>query len=250
MKQIFSIISDSEKLLALEPEELAGVVLECLNSATREDGDSILNRVNFINYNTVKDYPQPYHERIMCALMEAWVWLEREGLIAPRPRETSGTWVFVTRRGQRLKDRTDFAAYRGADILPKGLLHPVIAQEVWSTFIRGKYDVAAFQAFKEVEVAVRTAGRFVAADLGVKLMRKALDPQNGPLTDKTSPEAERQALSDLFAGAMGSYKNPGSHRHLSIDAPEAVEMIMLASHLLKIVESRTVATPAPPNPSR
>lgn len=250
MKHINSIISDPEKLLALEPEELASVVLECLNSATNDEANSALNRNNFINLNTVTAFPREYHERILCALMEAWVWLEREGLIAPRPRETHGAWVFVTRRGQRLKDSTDFAAYRGADILPRGLLHPVIAQEVWSTFIRGKYDVAVFQAFKEVEVAVRTAGRYDATDIGVKLMRKAFDPQNGPLTDKTSPEAERQALSDLFAGAIGSYKNPSSHRHVSIDAPEAVEMIMLASHLLKIVESRTSATAATTAPSR
>jgi len=53
MKQIHSIIPEAEKLLALEPEELAGVVLECLNSATREECNSILNWVNFINYNTV-----------------------------------------------------------------------------------------------------------------------------------------------------------------------------------------------------
>jgi len=40
------------------------------------------------------------------ALMEAWVWLEREGLIAPKP-ESQGNVVFVTGRGKRLKNASD-----------------------------------------------------------------------------------------------------------------------------------------------
>ena len=69
-------------------------------------------------------------------------------------------------------------------------------------------------------------------------MRKAFNEANGPLSDLALPVPERQALAHLCAGAIGSYKNPHSHRNVAIDAEQATEMLTLASHLIRIAESR------------
>lgn len=232
-----NLIPNVDALLALEPEELAGLVLQYLSSASSSE----LNSHNFTLQSNVGSYPQARQDEARRALMEAWVWLEREGLLAPRPGD-GGNWAFITRRGMRVANPENLAAYRHANALPKEKLHPVISQKVWATFLRGDYDTAVFQSFKELEVRVRELSKLNATDIGMELMRKAFKPGSGPLTDLSTPLGEQEALQHLMAGAIGSYKNPHSHRSVKIEVDEAVEMIMLASHLLRIADKRAQPT--------
>jgi uncharacterized protein (TIGR02391 family) len=122
------------------------------------------------------------------------------------------------------------------------MLHPAIREDVWALYHRGKYETAVFEAMKAVEVAVREAAGLSHDDIGTKLMGIAFNPETGPLTVMDSPEAERRARAALFTGAIGSYKNPQSHRRVELDDPdEAAEVIMLENHLLRIVDSRREA---------
>lgn len=233
---LFSLIPDVDSLLALSPEELAETVLEVLNSLEKRDTGQ-LNLNNFTLESYHKEYPQDRMNEIQEAITEAWVWLEREGLIAPQPGVSRG-FVFVTRRGQKLKGTVDFDTYMKSNLLSKEQLHAVIAPKVWPAFLRGDYENAVFQAFKEVEVAVRKAESLSATDIGTALMRKAFDKNKGPLSDQGRPESEKDSMAHFFAGAIGLYKNPSSHRIVKIEAAEAVEIIMVASHLMRIVDDR------------
>ena len=107
------MLPNPEDLLALEPEELAGFVIEHFNSLAANERDS-LHPDNFVNPNSspVNKYPRPYQDRVARALMKAWEWLVREGLFARKP--SSPGWYFITKRGERIKTRSDLEVYAWA----------------------------------------------------------------------------------------------------------------------------------------
>jgi uncharacterized protein (TIGR02391 family) len=232
---LYNLLPDAGVLLGLEPEELAAVVLQDLNSLPEPERHQ-LNRRNYAGQSAVREYPANVQREVQKAIMEAWSWLMREGFLADAP-QPMGETVFLTRRGKKAADPEAFRKYKQSAILPRARLHPAISDRVWPAFLRGDYDTAIFQAYREVEVAVRRRARLPAELVGQKLMRKAFQVSDGVLSDQSLPDSERQAVGDLFAGAIGWFKNPHSHRHVPVEADDAAEAIALASYLLRIVDN-------------
>jgi uncharacterized protein (TIGR02391 family) len=64
-----------------------------------------------------------------------------------------------------------------------------------------------------------------------------LDPKAGPLADHHLELAEREAISHLFAGALGAFKNPTSHRIVDFDDPAlAADAVLLADLLMRMLD--------------
>ena len=241
MARLAELVPDVEVLLAMQPEQLGGCLLQIMNSRSgRERMVTLGSWLYELFEGANPPYAARHHDAVFRALAEAWNWLEVQGLIVwPDQANGQSGWRVPSRRGDKLVNAESFAHFLRGTALPREFLHPQIVEKVWLLFLGGDYDTAVFQAFKEVEVAVRGAAGLSETEYGVDLMRKAFNPSKGPLADKGAPDSEREALAHLFAGAIGYYKNPQSHRHVGLtEAAEAREMIMLASHLLRIIDTR------------
>ena len=68
-------------------------------------------------------------------------------------------------------------------------------------------------------------------------MREAFNPNTGKLTNQALPISERERMADLFAGAIGTFKNPLSHRKVGNSEPmPVIEELLFASRLLRFVK--------------
>ncbi len=171
------------------------------------------------------------------ALAEAWSWLHARSLVAQDPGQSSSDSIFVTRRGTEVLEK-GLEWLRATEQLPSDLL-PQLDVEARPHFTRGDLDMAVFAAMRLVEVRLREAAGLSTSLLGVKLVQEAFK-QGGPLHDDQMEPAESVAVMNLFAGAIGLFKNPSSHREVDYTDPsEAAEAIVLADLLLRILRKRS-----------
>jgi Protein of unknown function (Hypoth_ymh) len=211
MVQLVELIPNADLVVSLEPAELGLRLLPVLASVRPPlpplQPDHFLATIAGSNQAGYPgQYPTNYRGELTIALLEAWAWLEGQGLLVRDPRQNkSQDWRLSRRAEQLAKEPEPYRAF-SARRISKEALHPAIREDVWALYHRGKYDTAVFEAMKAVEVAVREASGLAAKDIGAPLMRRAFDVNGGPLTDATAEPAERQALSVFLLGRLALTK--------------------------------------------
>jgi uncharacterized protein (TIGR02391 family) len=212
-------LADAE-ICDLSLEDLAMVVLSHL-SAT--------NEWNFDNFRVSESVRSRSADAQSC-IYEAMNWLVGNGIVAMgRPGQSHSQSIIITRLGRR-------AIAEGLNRIKAGTrlsvdLHPLVVA-TRSQFVGGDFEAAVFGAMRSVEIRVRDLAGADASLVGVPLMREAFQPDRGPLANPKLDPGERHGVMDLFAGAMGMFKNPSSHRQVDYANPaEASEVVLLADLL-------------------
>ena len=233
-------------LLAVPPEDLVPILLKFAIIAQEKQGGrfSVAFADEFATGNNnhapgAPRYSPIDNRKTEDHLAEAWRFIDREGFIRP-DTGINGAHGFkvLTARGREAADNFDAKQYGEAAAFQKALLHPMIADKVWATLARNELSDAVFDAFRTLEIEVRDAACLSANDVGDNLMRKAFAKDGGPLTNPSDPDGERLALQHLFAGAFGVFRNSHGHRKPVTDLRDAQYQVLLASHLLRIVDAR------------
>lgn len=230
---IKTIFPSVEIALELEPEDLAPFVLKYLSEQRN------INRYNFTLGSNPEliEYAGGRIEEFSKRLMEAWMWLEKQIFVAPQPGQQND-WAYITKRGQKVLQEENFDSYKKGDNFPWDRIDPVLIRKVKSDFLKGDFDTAIFKAFKEVEVRVRKKAKLTDSEIGVPLMTRSFSPNKGPLADQSADKGEQVAMMNLFAGAIGKFKNPSSHRDTEYtNTDEVKDILCLANQLLRIIDN-------------
>jgi uncharacterized protein (TIGR02391 family) len=212
-------------------EELAGHVIDALKKGSKAFHP---HNVGLAVASQYANHPQK--DEFIEAIMEAFGWMYSEGLSITDPDNGYNGWMRLSRRASQLKAPSDVTMLAQREILPKNFLHPVIAQEAGLIFHTGKYDAAVYEAFKQLEIAVKEATGI--NNIGSALMMDAFKNGTGPLVDKNADPNEEEGLKFVFAGAMKIFRNSTGHRNVRMDAYQAASLIIHASYLYSLVEER------------
>ncbi len=168
------------------------------------------------------------------ALVEAYGFAFSEGFFIYDPNQMTNNWWKVSRRGRKIEKPLDVLNLAVREILPKNFLHPLIVEHAAPIFHMGKFDAAVFQAYKQVEIAVRDASGLNLDGAG--LMKTAFNKEKGLLNNLTEP-SEREGLMFVFAGAIQLFRNSTGHQNLDLDPKDAAHLLIHASYLLNLVET-------------
>ena len=220
------------ELIDLSPEEVESLPIDRL-------GILVLKHLIDTNQTSSHNFLNSGRESglqrsTLSAWSEALNWLISKNLVARgSPTNFHADGIFVTRIGMKVLE-SGLETIQSTERIDLAL-HSRL-ESVKSQFLIGEYEIAAFAAMREVEIRVRELSGADSSLLGVKLMRESFR-DGGRLADPNLDPGERVGIMELFAGAIGTFKNPPSHRQIDYaDPTEASEVVLLADLLMRLLD--------------
>jgi uncharacterized protein (TIGR02391 family) len=123
------------------------------------------------------------------------------------------------------------------------LLHSRIIDSCGGLYRDGHYPQAAFEAMKQIELALREISLAPGKVYGQRLIKRVFGEGRGiTLVVPLGPEYQIHAQK-LFEGAFGYYRNYGAHNGENIDKKSCGRVLILASELLDMLgaSERTIS---------
>jgi len=132
MKELLEIIPIADDVIALEPEELAGVLILAIKSRIEKEPQGMVNFGNLVGEiqrdspSGRANYPREKWSLVETALVEAWNWLEVQGLLIPASSiNGQNGWRVLSRRAKQFSNANDVLKFSVGRRFPKEILHPV-----------------------------------------------------------------------------------------------------------------------------
>jgi len=242
MYEVLAAYPESASFRAASPVELGLVVLRGLirtHDTTLSQGRGIAF-VPFPNLiaDVVHDRDNTDEGRKVAS--EAVWWLLSHDLIAEVSQSGANVRdpLFPTRLGRQIAASSstgDAAAYalRAIELIPIA-----IRSKVMVNLVAGELDMAVTAAFKAVEVRMRERAALPTSDFGSRLARKFFERVKSTRLQREDRRGQLADEEHLFVGLFGMYRDRAVHEAPHIDSMDyALEVILSASHLLRIVES-------------
>ena len=147
-----------------------------------------------------------------------------------------GARDYLTERLEDLGEAPGGQAIRAFDTYD---LHPVVGGASSKLFRDGHYAEAIFAACKALNNVVQSASGIFEGD-GDDLMKRVFSAKNPILRfndmDDKWDEGEQRGFMDLYAGAIGAFRNQRGHKFIQDDPEFALEVIAFVSFLAKLAE--------------
>ncbi len=180
---------------------------------------------------------------VRAAAGDAIAWLTAHGLIAEYHSRGGGSNPRGPMVATRLGEQVAAASANGAGGIALAMravdLIPVASRSrIVPPLVAGDFDLAIAGAFKAVEVRMRERANLSSHVSGQVLITNFFKAISGTRRQRKDRKGDLADEEHLFRGLFGMYRNRAVHEAPHVDDPQdALEIIISALHLLRIVES-------------